>query len=963
MNVGDLKLSLLLDIKPFGESVKTAMTLLKMFSQSAKDALNFQEPKFSTSTIDAELTSLESKLNKYSQEVAESSAKTKGLASSTDVLNSRFRSTATTTVAFQDNLQNLYLRFQGIQTVLGALKSSLGGFLTEFNKMQSSILGLESIAVFKGVDPKSSKDVLNNLKLVKDGLLSVSDASTSLKNLLASNFTLEQSVEVLKRLGDSAAFGRQESLSFGDAVRSATEGIKNGNSILVDNAGVTKNLSAMLEEAGFKAQDLSRAGQDAGVRMAIFNGIMNETTGQLGNAGKLMQSSQGALILFEKSIADLKIAMGSVLSVVVPLITGPLTAISGVIANANANTKTAILIIGSLTAAFWLLNGSLPLPVKLFALLSASVIALPTPIKVLIGTLAILSAYLVAVNTELIMANTLMAGIPLAIGLAVTGATALASAYNDVNGASTDFNQELEKSTDNLNAQSQALTDLQTVQESVNKGLILTRDEQAKYVSALSNVRDLYPQVISAIDSKTSKESVQLNVLKDLINAEKDKLDILKQSQVNVLSGELADLTQEYIDQADTIENLNNKLRDGAAILKDEFKWNLNPFETFEDHLRSVSEQLVKTSSAAGDTRKKIVALFLTSIKNNNLAEVLREFKNSLGESKQATQVLDNAVNGMINTIIQGFYDAGLAGKSLAEILRIIAVAQTYIKVGQEMNSDAMIKKGEALLSQIDTYLQKIKQVKPNTGSVDKGTDKNDEEGAKDQSKEAKDALQQYNEKLTETKNKIGEIKKLLALPGLRTDELLYLLNELSKLQEELDKLQNKIIIDPIAPGKGRDKEIDKIDAGKKQATAMEKFEKSFADTRSIAGQIQQLLRIGGETVFGKFLQALEVTQQIVELLKTINAVSGVLKLLGIAFAPATGGASLATAGLPNLNGGGFGTSNINSLLSSLSRIKTSGSASKQVKEVPYVASFEMRDKKFIVSLKNATESYNNLKS
>jgi hypothetical protein len=47
----------------------------------------------------------------------------------------------------------------------------------------------------------------------------------------------------MNRFKDSAAFGKQGALSFGEAIRGATEGIKNGNSILVDNAGVTKNLS------------------------------------------------------------------------------------------------------------------------------------------------------------------------------------------------------------------------------------------------------------------------------------------------------------------------------------------------------------------------------------------------------------------------------------------------------------------------------------------------------------------------------------------------------------------------------------------------------------------------------------------------------------------------------------------------------------------------------------------------
>lgn len=53
---------------------------------------------------------------------------------------------------------------------------------------------------------------------------------------------------MMNRFKDSAAFGRQSSLSLGEAVKSATEGIKNENSILVDNAGVTKNVSMMWEE-------------------------------------------------------------------------------------------------------------------------------------------------------------------------------------------------------------------------------------------------------------------------------------------------------------------------------------------------------------------------------------------------------------------------------------------------------------------------------------------------------------------------------------------------------------------------------------------------------------------------------------------------------------------------------------------------------------------------------------------
>lgn len=87
--------------------------------------------------------------------------------------------------------------------------------------------------------------------------MDLADASTGLKNLLASGFDLKQSIDILERFSDSAAYGKQSALSFGEAISRAAEGIKNQNSNLVDNVGLTKNLSAILKERGFEWEDLS----------------------------------------------------------------------------------------------------------------------------------------------------------------------------------------------------------------------------------------------------------------------------------------------------------------------------------------------------------------------------------------------------------------------------------------------------------------------------------------------------------------------------------------------------------------------------------------------------------------------------------------------------------------------------------------------------------------------------------
>lgn len=192
-------------------------------------------------------------------------------------------------------------------------------------KFENAMIGLNSIASAFGQNADKAKKAA--AELAKDGLMSVADSAGGLKNLLASGFNLDQAIVLMKRFKDSAAFGRQGSLSFGQAIVSATEGIKNGNSILVDNAGVTKNLSVILEEAGYSAQDLMKATTDAGVRQALFNGILKETNPMLGDAARLSDSFAGKLekqktasFNAKKAIGDaLKPALESVLKVVTPL--------------------------------------------------------------------------------------------------------------------------------------------------------------------------------------------------------------------------------------------------------------------------------------------------------------------------------------------------------------------------------------------------------------------------------------------------------------------------------------------------------------------------------------------------------------------------------------------------------------------------------------------------------------------
>lgn len=191
---------------------------------------------------------------------------------------------------------------------------------------QNALMGLSSVAKGTGNDMGAATKAAQ--QLASDGLMPVSDAATGLKNLLASGFSLPEAVRLLQAFKDSAAFGRQGALDFGTAVRTATEGIKNGNSILVDNAGVTKNISVMLKEQGKSVNDVMNITSDASVRQALYNGILKETQHQMGDAQKLSESFGGAQSRMRTQINYVAIALGEALQ---PILTKVMDALSPLI--------------------------------------------------------------------------------------------------------------------------------------------------------------------------------------------------------------------------------------------------------------------------------------------------------------------------------------------------------------------------------------------------------------------------------------------------------------------------------------------------------------------------------------------------------------------------------------------------------------------------------------------------------
>lgn len=255
------------------------------------------------------------------------------------------------TEGFQEAMQDMHQSFERLTSSakkFGAVVAAafavdkIVDFGIESSKaarMASDALqGLKSILDGQGRSFSDAQKFID--EYISDGLVPMTNAVTAYKNLASRGYDDSQIQQTLIALKDASAYGRQASLSMGEAVQTATEGLKNENSVLVDNAGVTKNVAKMWEEyaasIGTTAKNLTQQQKI----QAEVTGILNETRFQTGDAARVAGTLSGQLQQLSFNFNNLKVAVGNIVNPFVqaflPVINAAVTAVTR-LANAVAN--------------------------------------------------------------------------------------------------------------------------------------------------------------------------------------------------------------------------------------------------------------------------------------------------------------------------------------------------------------------------------------------------------------------------------------------------------------------------------------------------------------------------------------------------------------------------------------------------------------------------------------------------
>lgn len=536
--------------------------------------------------------------------------------------------------------------YQALTNVLSRVTNFFGSSIKAANEFQGAMIGLATVASAFGQSAHQATEVTKSLAM--DGLMTVNEAGTALKNLLATGFSLPEAIKLMTQFKDIAAFNRQGTLEFGQAIIGATIGIKNGNSIMVDNIGLTKNLSIILKEAGYSEQDLMKATSDASVRRALYNGLLKETNAYHGDAARLAQTFAGAQAAAGVQVDYLKQNIGRLLQAMgQPL----LQSFTSFIEKNRATLTSLALAAGGVLIFSTAIFGLVKVGALVYAALTSMTLATGVLGIALIAVSAILGSVLYnsfnKVQKTVNAQNQAMIDNTGATKKAVVNTGNLAGAQSDLGDQIAKVNEQIERENRNFNEQLAEM--IKRHQDKVVELKEQIDEETQSYKEAQEDAAQSHAERVDRI-SRQIQQEVSLGILgnqeklADLraeLAAEEAEFQEQELRAKTRHEKKLADLqvqlnaeTQLLQKHSDDVKNVRNvQLLDEIDKLKRNHQEQLNAYE----------KQKQQITSKSAETAKGVVDAFNAQTGNMNLAgsnlgaEFGRAFKSAIGNEIKNT--------------------------------------------------------------------------------------------------------------------------------------------------------------------------------------------------------------------------------------------------------------------------------------------------------------------------------------
>lgn len=143
------------------------------------------------------------------------------------------------------DLEASYIALSATAVVaLAKVSSIIKNSVKEYKAYTQAMDSLNNVSEYTGENMSEFSKIMDKFETY----MTKSDIATTIKNFSLMGFTAQQTEQMMEALTNSAIRNRNANYTVSEAVRVASEGYRQGLSTLSDSAGVTENLSVMLDK-------------------------------------------------------------------------------------------------------------------------------------------------------------------------------------------------------------------------------------------------------------------------------------------------------------------------------------------------------------------------------------------------------------------------------------------------------------------------------------------------------------------------------------------------------------------------------------------------------------------------------------------------------------------------------------------------------------------------------------------
>lgn len=579
--------------------------------------------------------------------------------------------------------------------------SSIKSGTATFTENTTALLGLQSVAESVGISISETEKAVAELS---DEFFNSADAANALKNLLDKGFGLKEAITTIKRFKDAAATGKKSTVEFGQAVVSATEGVKNSNNTLLKTAGVLVNFSdayaSYAQSIGKTTNELTAAEK----AQAEYNAILEATKNKIGDADKLADTLAGSQAAAANATRELSSAFGEALSPAVQDTLSIYSSATSAIANFISEHKTLTSIITTSTIAATAFVAILGAYVKIVPKVKSGLISLTTSLTT--HTAATATATKGTVALDVATKSLLVTLGPLAllfagIGVAVEGIRWVDNKQKEAIQLQKEHNQELveyqliteEINDANIDAYKKQAEDLSEALEILTKAMeeysenekLLT--EYPRYAGGLIELKRIINETTEAWQQLGREEEITKEVLSDKAvlydilaneledtnsaierhtNLQKTEINYLNQTQSNIKSytSELKQLNSTYSTLAKgeqlSIDNLIDLIQKYPAVAKEiaeNVNWRETLIDVIDDERNAKKAALIdelEQQKALITARRQRLESYLESLKTEAKGHGIsysNQEKDLVSYGNKVREVIENIENRAITEV------------------------------------------------------------------------------------------------------------------------------------------------------------------------------------------------------------------------------------------------------------------------------------------------------------------------